>query len=76
MTERREMIRELARRAAVGFPRGVALVYLVFLLGSLFALWRRRRGQLSPGSRCCLERRRRGGLRDHAHDRFSFSPLI
>ena len=37
MTERREIIRELARRAAVGFPRGVALVYLVFLLGSLFA---------------------------------------
>ena len=37
MTEHREIIRELARRAAVGFPRGVALVYLVFLLGSLFA---------------------------------------
>ena len=37
MTERREIIRELARRAAVGFPRGVALVYLVFLLGGLFA---------------------------------------
>ena len=37
MTERREIIRELTRRAAVGFPRGVALVYLVFLLGSLFA---------------------------------------
>ena len=37
MTERREIFRELARRAAVGFPRGVALVYLVFLLGSLFA---------------------------------------
>ena len=37
MTERRKIIRELARRAAVGFPRGVALVYLVFLLGSLFA---------------------------------------
>ena len=37
MTERREMIRELTCRAAVGFPRGVALVYLVFLLGSLLA---------------------------------------
>ena len=37
MTERREIIRELTRRAAVGFPQGVALVYLVFLLGSLFA---------------------------------------
>lgn len=37
MTERREIIRELARRAAVGFPRGVALVYLIFLLGGLFA---------------------------------------
>ena len=37
MTERGEIIRELARRAAVGFPRGVALVYLVFLLGGLFA---------------------------------------
>ena len=37
MTERREIIRELSRRAAVGFPRGVALVYLVFLLGSLLA---------------------------------------
>ena len=37
MTERREIFRELARRAAIGFPRGVALVYLVFLLGSLFA---------------------------------------
>ena len=37
MTERREIFRELARRAAVGFPRGVALVYLVFLLGGLFA---------------------------------------
>ena len=37
MTERREIIRELTRRAAVGFPRGVALVYLVFLLGSLLA---------------------------------------
>ena len=37
MTERREIIRELAHRAAVGFPRGVALVYLVFLLGGLFA---------------------------------------
>ena len=37
MTERREIIHELARRAAVGFPRGVALVYLIFLLGGLFA---------------------------------------
>ena len=37
MTERREIIRELARRAAVGFPRGAALVYLIFLLGGLFA---------------------------------------
>ena len=37
MTERGEIIRELARRAAVGFPRGVALVYLVFLLGGLFS---------------------------------------
>ena len=37
MTERREIIRELTRRAAIGFPRGVALVYLVFLLGSLLA---------------------------------------
>ena len=37
MTERREIIRELTRRAAVGFPWGVALVYLVFLLGSLLA---------------------------------------
>ena len=37
MTERREIFRELARRAAIGFPCGVALVYLVFLLGSLFA---------------------------------------
>ena len=37
MTERREIFREVARRAAVGFPWGVALVYLVFLLGGLFA---------------------------------------
>ena len=37
MTERGEFFRELARRAAVGFPWGVALVYLVFLLGGLFA---------------------------------------
>lgn len=37
MTERGEIFRELARRAAVGFPWGVALVYLVFLLGGLFA---------------------------------------
>lgn len=37
MTERGEISRELARRAAVGFPWGVALVYLVFLLGGLFA---------------------------------------
>ena len=37
MTERREIIRELARHAAIGFPRGVALVYLIFLLGGLFA---------------------------------------
>lgn len=37
MTERRESARELARRAAIGFPWGVALVYLVFLLGSLLA---------------------------------------
>lgn len=37
MMERREIFRELARRAAIGFPRGVALVYLVFLLGGLFA---------------------------------------
>lgn len=37
MTERGEIFRELARRAAIGFPRGVALVYLVFLLGGLFA---------------------------------------
>lgn len=37
MTEHRAVIRELARRAAVGFPLGVALVYLVFLLGGLFA---------------------------------------
>ena len=37
MTERREIFRELARRAAIGFPWGVAIVYLVFLLGGLFA---------------------------------------
>ena len=37
MTERREIIRELARHAAIGFPWGVALVYLIFLLGGLFA---------------------------------------
>lgn len=37
MTERREIIRELGRRAAIGFPLGVAAVYLIFLLGGLFA---------------------------------------
>lgn len=37
MTERREIIRELLRRGAMGFPWGVAAVYLVFLLGGLFA---------------------------------------
>ena len=37
MTERREIFRELARRAAIGFPWGAAIVYLVFLLGGLFA---------------------------------------
>ena len=44
MTERREIIRELARRAAVGFPRGAALVYLIFLLGGLFAFPASERG--------------------------------
>ena len=37
MTERREIIRELIRRSAIGFPCGVAAVYLIVLLGSLFA---------------------------------------
>ena len=36
MTERGEISRELVRRAAIGFPFGAALVYLVFLLGGLF----------------------------------------
>ena len=31
MTERGEISRELVRRAAIGFPFGAALVYLVFL---------------------------------------------
>ena len=44
MTERREIIHELARRAAVGFPRGAALVYLIFLLGGLFAFPASERG--------------------------------
>ena len=37
MTERGEIFRELGRRAAIGFPWGVAAVYLIFLLGGLFA---------------------------------------
>ena len=37
MTERREVFRELVRRAAIGFPCGAAAVYLVFLLGGLFS---------------------------------------
>lgn len=37
MTERREISRELTYHAAIGFPCGVAAVYLVFLLGGLFA---------------------------------------
>ena len=37
MTERGEISRELVRRAAIGFPLGVAAVYLIFLLGGLFA---------------------------------------
>ena len=36
MTERGEIIRELLHRAAIGFPGGVTLVYLLFLLGGLY----------------------------------------
>lgn len=38
MTERREITRELLRRGAMGFPWGVAAVYLIFLVGGMFVL--------------------------------------
>lgn len=37
MSERKELFREVLRRAGIGFPCGAAAVYLVFLLGGLFA---------------------------------------
>lgn len=38
MRERREISRELFRRARQGFPTGVMLVYLFFLIGNLFSI--------------------------------------
>lgn len=38
MREREIVFRELRRRAAIGFPWGALLVFLVFLLGNLFSV--------------------------------------